>query len=82
MSSVDRCGQDMVAGQKVRHQESLTWKKFVEVFSNRFFHIMAKPEMWKKYLELQQRDQTVNIYATELVRLNRFASTLVVKEEE
>lgn len=43
---------------------------------------MAKPEMWKKYLELQQRDQTVNIYAAELVRLNCFASTLVVKEEE
>lgn len=52
----------------------------MEEFHASFFQ--AKQEMRKKFLELQQEDQTVDAYATDFVRLGCFALTLLVDEEE
>lgn len=38
--------------------------------------------MRKKFLELQQRDRSVDAYAAEFVKLSRFALILVSDEEE
>lgn len=68
--------------KEIRYQEHLTWEKFVEAFHSKFLHALAKLEMRKKFLELQQSDQTTNAYAAEFVRLGHFVPSLVADEEE
>ena len=62
-------------------EKPITWDQFSKSFYKRFFSETAQKEMEEQFIRLQQRDQTVDEYAAEFLRLSRFAPYMVANEE-
>ena len=62
--------------------EPASWKQFTDSFYERFFPVCAKKEMEDQFMKLQQWNKTVDEYATEFLRLSRFAPKLVAEEAD
>ena len=67
--------------KEARLEKPITWDQFSKSFYERFFSETAQKEMEEKFIRLQQRDQTVDEYAAEFLRLSRFAPYMVANEE-
>ena len=67
--------------EEARLEKPITWDQFSKSFYERFFSKTAQKEMEDQFIRLQQRDQTVDEYAAEFLRLSRFAPYMVANEE-
>ena len=67
--------------EEARLEKPITWDQFSKSFYERFFSKTAQQEMEDQFIRLQQRDQTVDEYAAEFLRLSRFAPYMVTNEE-
>ncbi|MFW5439049.1 hypothetical protein [Paenibacillus apiarius] len=68
--------------EEERFEEAVGWDEFVELFYQRIFHASARRTMECQFMDLQQRDRTVDAYAVEFIKLSRFAPAMVAKEED
>ena len=68
-------------GKEARLEKPITWDQFSKSFYERFFPKTAQKEIEEQFIRLQQRDQTVDEYAAEFLRLSRFAPYMVANEE-
>ena len=71
----------MVGRRKETVKEPITWDQFSKSFYERFFPKTAQKEMEEHFIRLQHRDRTVDEYATEFLRLSRFAQYMMADEE-
>jgi len=60
---------------------AITWDQLSKSFYERFFSKTAQKEMKEQFIRLQQRDQIVDEYAAEFLRLSRLAPYMVANEE-
>ena len=58
----------------------IRWKIFSESFLAKFFPMTAKAEMKRQFINLNQGIRTMDQYAIEFTRLNRFAQYLVAQQ--
>ena len=59
--------------EEARLEKPITWDQFSKIFYERFFSETVQKEMEEQFIRLQQRDQAVDEYAVEFLRLSRFA---------
>ena len=67
--------------EETRLEKPITWDQFSKSFYERFFSKMAQKEMEEQFIRLQQKDQTVDEYAAEFIRLSRFVPYIMANEE-
>jgi len=60
----------------------IMWKQFFDGFFERFFPLTAQREMEEQFQRLKQRNDTVDSYAANFLRLRRFAPSAVAKETD
>ena len=60
----------------------ITWKQFSDAFFKRFFPLTARREMEEQFQKLKQRNDIVDGYAANFLRLSRFAPSMVAHETE
>lgn len=68
--------------EEVKLPGQVSWKQFSDSFLEQFFLITTRREMQKRFVNLRQGDMSVDRYAAEFLRLNRFAPKLVKDEED
>jgi hypothetical protein len=68
--------------EEARLDKPISWKTFTDGFYARFFPETAKREMQSQFMNLKQRDKSVEAYAAEFLRLSRFAPKLVEDEAD
>ena len=59
--------------EEARLEKPITWDQFSSGFYERFFPTTAQKEMEEQFIKLQQLNRSVDEYATEFLRLSRFA---------
>ena len=67
--------------EEARLEKAITWDQFSKRFCERFFSETAQKEIEEQLIRLQLRDQMVDEYAAEFLRLSRFAPYMVTNEE-
>lgn len=68
--------------EKAKLHEPATWKKFGDSFFEKFFPKTAKRKIEKEFINLTQGNMIVDEYASEFLRLSRFAPAMVADEED
>ena len=68
--------------EEARLDQPITWDQFSKRFYDRFFPTTAQKEMEEQFIWLQQWNRSVNEYATEFLRLNRFSPYMMTDEEK
>ena len=68
--------------EEARLDKPITWDQFCKIFYDRFFPTTAQKEMEEQFIRLQQWNRSVDEYATEFLRLSRFAPYMVTDEEK
>ena len=67
--------------EEARLQKHIFWDQFSKSFYERLLPSAAKKEMKEHLIRLQQWNQSVDEYATKLLRLNQFVSYMMAKEK-
>ena len=68
--------------EEAKTQAPYTLKKFSDGFFERFFPELAQKDLEERFIALKQWDRSVDVYATEFLRLSRFAPYMVADEEK
>ena len=68
--------------EEARLDKPISWKTFTDSFYSRFFPETAKRGMQSQFMNLKQKDRSVEAYAAEFLRLSRFAPKMVEDEAD
>lgn len=68
--------------EKARLGGPIAWKIFSDGFYARFFPLTALDNTEQRFIKLRQESRTVDVYAIEFSRLNKFSSNLMAEKRE